>query len=278
MSTRSKRRTMALFIVGLLATLIMFFPVYWMFITSIKPMNEIYHNPPLMIPKNPTLKAYVDHFVKDRAVYTYFKNSCIIALGSLAFVLFLAAPASYALSRMRIRGKTFVMLTLLVVQMFPSIVLVTPLYIIFGRIGLNNNYLGLVLANATISLPFVILVLRPYFLGLPRGLEDAASIDGCSKWGTFWRVMLPLTKPGLITVGAFSFLFAWGELLFAMTLTSKESMRPITAGIYRFIGQFQVEWNSLMAVAFLASLPIIVVFIALQKHIVSGITAGAVKQ
>ena len=278
MSTRSKRRTMALFIVGLLATLIMFFPVYWMFITSIKPMNEIYHNPPLLIPKNPTLKAYVDHFVKDRAVYTYFKNSCIIALGSLAFVLFLAAPASYALSRMRIRGKTFVMLTLLVVQMFPSIVLVTPLYIIFGRIGLNNNYLGLVLANATISLPFVILVLRPTSWGFPGAWRMRPLSMGVPNGEPSGGLCCSLTKPGLITVGAFSFLFAWGELLFAMTLTSKESMRPITAGIYRFIGQFQVEWNSLMAVAFLASLPIIVVFIALQKHIVSGITAGAVKQ
>ncbi len=278
MSARSKRRSIAFCLVGVVCCLIMFFPVYWMFITSIKPMGEIYHKPPLLIPKNPTLKAYVDNFIKSRDVYNYFRNSCIVALGSMAFVVILAAPASYALSRLKIRGKTLIMLTLLMVQMFPSIVLVTPLYITFGRLGLNNNYFGLILANATISLPFVILVLRPYFLGLPKGLEDAAAIDGCSKWGTFWRVMLPLTKPGLVTVAAFSFLFAWGELLFATTLTSKESMRPITAGIYRFIGQFQVEWNSLMAVSFAASLPIIIVFIALQNQIVSGITAGAVKQ
>lgn len=265
-------------IFGLFCTLIMFFPIYWMFVTSIKPMNEVYHSPPLLIPKNPTLAPYLRNFVKDTSIYSYFKNSTIISLGSMFFVLLLATPASYGLARLKIKGKAFIMLILLTVQMFPAIVLVTPLYISFSRLGLTNNYFGLILANTTISLPFVILVLRPYFLSLPKGLEDAAVIDGCNKWSVFWRIMLPLTKPGLVTVGAFSFLFAWGELLFAMTLTSKESMRPITAGIYRFIGQFQAEWNSLMAVAFLASLPIIIIFVLLQKHIVSGITAGAVKQ
>lgn len=278
MQSKAKRQKVLLFVLGLLLTLVMFFPVYWMFITSIKPMNEIYHSPPLMIPRNPTFQPYLKTFVTNTGIYNYFRNSTIISIGTMIFVMLIAAPAAYGLSRTRIKGKNLMMLILLTVQMFPAIVLVTPLYIIFGRLGLNNNFIGLILANATISLPFVILVLRPYFLSLPRGLEDAAAIDGCNKWSTFWRIMLPLTKPGLVTVGTFAFLFAWGELLFAMTLTSKESMRPITTGIYRFIGQFQVEWNTLMAVAFMASLPIIILFVFLQKHIVGGITAGAVKQ
>lgn len=263
--------------IGLFSTLIMLFPIYWMFITSLKTMSEVYQSPPTFLPISPTFEAYYTNFIEDTSIYVYFQNSIIIASGSMVLCLILATPAAYAFARKNIVGKNIIILVLLMVQMFPTIILVTPLYLIFSNIGLTNSYLGVILATTTLSVPFAILVLRPFFLGLPKDLEEAAYIDGCNKLTTFFKIILPLSRPGMITVGAISFLFAWGELLYPLTLTSLDSMRPITVGIYRFVGQYQTDWGSLMAVAFMASIPVIIVFIFLQKYIVSGLTAGAVK-
>ena len=264
-------------LIALLSAVIMLFPIYWMFITSLKTMGEIYQSPPTFFPVNLTFEAYTSNFIDDTSIYTYFKNSIIIATGSMLLCLLLATPAAYALSRKKIFGKNIIILILLMVQMFPTIILVTPLYLIFSKVGLTNSYIGLILATTTLSVPFAILVLRPLFLGLPKDLEDAALIDGCNKLTTFLRIIIPISRSGLITVGSISFLFAWGELLYPLTLASQDSMRPITVGIYRFVGQYQTDWGSLMAVAFIASLPIIIIFIFLQKYIVSGLTSGAVK-
>ncbi|WP_332632576.1 carbohydrate ABC transporter permease [Halalkalibacter flavus] len=161
--------------------------------------------------------------------------------------------------------------------MLPTIMMAMPLFMLFSQFGLLNNYVTLILANTTSALPFAILVLRPFFLSLPGGLEEAAQIDGCNKFSAFSRVILPCVKPGLLTVGSFSFLFAWGDFLFALTLTSNEKIRPLTVGLYTFSDQYGTEWNNLMAVSTIAALPIIIIFIVLQKYIVSGMTSGAVK-
>jgi len=147
----------------------------------------------------------------------------------------------------------------------------------FAKMDLLNTYSGVIIADMTIAIPFVIIVLRTYFLNVPASLEDAASIDGCSKWGTFFRVVLPLVRPGLLTCASFSFLFAWGEFLYSLTFLKDENLWPITVGMRQFTGQFGTSWNELMAVSALSTLPVIVIFIITQRYIIGGITAGAGK-
>ncbi|WEK54767.1 MAG: carbohydrate ABC transporter permease [Candidatus Cohnella colombiensis] len=265
------------FIVGLIITVLFLFPIIWMISTSVKPVTELFAYPPKIIPSEFVFEAYVDNFVKSNKMLNYFGNSFIIAGGTMIFSLLVAAPSAYALTRLKVRGKGLILFLLLITQMMPTIMLAIPFFITFANIGLLNNYFSLILADATIAVPFAIMILRPFFQALPSELESAALIDGCGKFGTFTRVILPLVKPGLYTVGAFCFLYGWGDLLYSLILTTNESIRPITLGLYNFIGVYGTEWNSLMAVATIAMVPIILIFILIQKHIVSGLTTGAMK-
>jgi multiple sugar transport system permease protein len=196
----------------------------------------------------------------------------------MVFTLVLAAPAAYALARLNLRGGALMTLLLLITQLLPAIVIATPLFVVFSRIGLLNSYPALILADTTITLPFAVIILRPFFLTVPRELEAAAKIDGCTQWDAFWRVVLPLVQPGLITVGVFAFLFTWGEFLFALALNTTENVQPVTVALNKFIGQYGTQWHKLMAVATTIALPIIVIFAGLQRYIVSGLVAGSVKE
>ncbi|MCZ8516943.1 carbohydrate ABC transporter permease [Paenibacillus filicis] len=272
-----KGRDYAMSTVGWVLTLVFLFPVYWMIATSLKPMGELFVIPPHLFPHEPTFSSYVDNFLKNRAMLGYIGNSFIIATGTMALTLLLATPAAYGLARLPMRGKAAILILLLATQMLPSIMLAMPLFIAFSKVQLINSFTALIVANTTHSLPFAILVLRPYFLSVPGGLEEAAMIDGCGKFSAFRRIILPLVKPGLLTVGAFCFLWGWGDFLFALTLTSNEAIRPLTMGLYKFIGEYGTQWNHLMAVATIAAVPIILIFITMQKYIVGGITSGAMK-
>ncbi|KGP74298.1 carbohydrate ABC transporter permease [Pontibacillus yanchengensis] len=277
MVNTNNRRTILYMVLGILATCIMMFPVYWMFITSIKPLNEIFSSPPIFFPNDPTFKPYIEIFQGEKSMLLYMKNSFIIGSGSMLLTLLLSAPAAYALARKKITGLVIIVGVLITSQMFPTIIMATPLYIIYQKIGLTDTFLGLIIANTTVLLPFAIILLRPFFLRLPKGLEEAALIDGCNKFTTFFKVILPLTRTGLITVGTFTFLMAWNELLFALTLSNDNSMRPVTVGIFNYMGEYQSVWNNLMAASFVSSLPIVIAFIFLQKYIVDGLTTGATK-
>jgi multiple sugar transport system permease protein len=272
-----KLRNYGLTVLGGTFTLLFLFPIYWMITTSIKPMNELFANPPHFFPNEPTFGAYIENFVRDQSVFGYIGNSFIIAFGTMALTLLLATPAAYALARLPLRWKSAVLILLLATQMLPSIMLAMPLFIAFSKLKLINSFGALIIANTTHSLPFATLVLRPYFLGLPAGLEEAGLIDGANKFTAFWRIMLPLVNPGLLTVGAFCFLWGWGDFTFALTLTTDETVRPLTMGLYKFIGEYGIEWHNLMSVATMAAVPIILIFITLQKYIVSGVTNGAMK-
>lgn len=264
-------------LIGLVATLIYLFPIYWMFVTSIKPMDELFADPPHYLPHEPTFEAYIQNFVHNQSIFSYIGNSFIIATGTTLLTLLLAAPCAYGLARLEIKGKGAILILLLAMQMLPSIMLAMPLFIAFSKFQLINSFIGLIIANTTHSLPFAILVLRPYFLSLPGGLEEAAWIDGANKFQAFWRIILPLVRPGLLTVGAISFLWSWGDFIFALTLTTDESVQPLTMGLSKFTGEFGTQWNYLMAVATIAAIPIIIIFLSLQKYIVSGLASGAMK-
>ncbi|WP_078393816.1 carbohydrate ABC transporter permease [Shouchella patagoniensis] len=264
-------------VIALFSTMLFLFPVYWMFTTSIKPMSSIFSVPPELVPSNVTAEAYTENILRNPDLLGYFGNSIIIAGGTLLLTLLLAAPIAYALARLDIKGKGPIIGIMLVTQMLPSIMLALPFFLLFSSLGLLNSFPALILANTTTAMPFAILVLRPFFMSIPKGLEEAAAIDGSNRFFTFVRIILPLAKPGLLTVGLFAFLFAWGDLLFALILTTDESIRPLTLYLFTFIGQYGTDWNSLMAVSFVAVIPIILIFIFFQKHIVEGIASGSMK-
>lgn len=264
-----------LLLVAIIITGIFLFPIYWMVTTSIKPIQDVFATPPMIIPEKIQFTAYIKNLIEDQSLLPYLKNSFIIAIGTTLFTLLIALPSAYALARFRLKGASIFLLILLVTQMIPGIMMAMPLFILFSKFDLLNSYLALIIGNTTTALPFAIIVMRPFFLSIPGGLEEAAVIDGCNRFTAFVRIILPLTKPAVLTVGTFSFLFAWGDLIFALTLATDEKIRPLTMGITKFIGQYGTQWDNLMAVSTIAATPIIIIFLFLQKYIVSGITAGS---
>jgi multiple sugar transport system permease protein len=249
-----------------------------MIATSLKTSGAIFASPPQVVPSPPVFSAYIDAVIDNPLTIRAIINSAIIGIGTMVLTLLLATPAAYALARLKLRGGALMTLLLLITQLLPAIVIATPLFVLFSRIGLLNSYPALILADTTITLPFAVIILRPFFLTVPSELEAAAKIDGCNQLSAFWRVVLPLVRPGLITVAVFAFLFSWGEFLFALSLNTNENVQPVTVALNKFIGQYGTQWNKLMAVATTIALPIILIFAGLQRYIVGGLVAGSVKE
>ncbi len=261
---------------GIVIVAVFLFPIYWMIVSSLKSSGEIFRMPPSLVPEI----IYTDNYealFRNSDFINYIKNSLIISTFSMIGAIILSAPLAYALARRRVRGIGIILFIIIIIQMVPGNSMALPLYGMFSKWHMTNSYVGVVLANITSSLPFIALVLRTSFLGIPQVMEDAARIDGCSAWGTFLKIVMPLTKPALVTCAAFGFIFAWGEFIFALVLLPDKAYWPITVGMRTFIGQHGTDWGGLMATATLSSLPVIIIFILTQKHIVGGITAGSVK-
>jgi multiple sugar transport system permease protein len=265
-------------LVGILIVIVFLFPVFWMVSTSLKSPAAIFATPPTLIPTPLVLDAYRDAVAGDPAVVRAIGTSLVISVGTMLLTLVLAAPAAYGLARLRLPGGALVLLLLLITQLLPSVVIAGPLFVLFTRLHLVNSYQALILADTTLTLPFAVIVLRPFFLSVPRDLEAAALVDGATRWGSFFRITLPLVRAGVVTVAAFSFLFAWGEFVFALSLTTSEDFQPVTVALNRLIGQYGTQWNSLMAISTTVALPIIAVFAGLQRFIVGGLTTGATRE
>ena len=273
-----RRRGFVLLGIGIVIVAIYLFPVYWMVVSSLKTNAGIFSYPPALLPDPPSLGAYREAVFENPAIRTAIRNSAIISVGTMILTLLLAAPAAYALARLRLPGGLVILLLLLIAQLLPSIVIATPLFVLFSQLNLVSSFQALIIANTTATLPFAVIILRPFFLTIPRELESAAMVDGDTRFGAFIRIVLPLVRPGLLTVGVFSFLIAWGEFVFALSLNNREDRQPITVAMNAFIGQYGTEWNNIMAVATTVAIPILIVFAALQRFIVGGITAGATKE
>ena len=265
-------------LVGILIVIVFLFPVFWMVSTSMKSPAAIFATPPTLIPTPLVLDAYRDAVAGDPAVVRAIGTSLVISVGTMLLTLVLAAPAAYGLARLRLPGGALVLLLLLITQLLPSIVIAGPLFVLFTRLHLVNSYQALILADTTLTLPFAVIILRPFFLSVPRDLEAAALVDGATRWGSFFRITLPLVRAGLVTVAAFSFLFAWGEFVFALSLTTSEDFQPVTVALNRLIGQYGTQWSSLMAISTTVALPIIAIFAGLQRFIVGGLTTGATRE
>ena len=252
------------------------FPLAWMISTSLKPTEDAYVIPPMWIPEHPTLSSFatvlgIQNFPR------YFCNSGVVSLATTILAMVFACTAGYGFSRFRFRGSRALMIFTLITQMFPGILLVIPYFQVMNSLGLFNTYPALVIAYTSFSLPFCIWMLKGFFDSIPTELDEAALIDGCGRFGSFFRVILPLSTPGLAATAIFSFLIAWNEFLFAVALTSTPDMSLVTVGIVSNIGQFRISWNDLMASSVLATIPTIVLYSFLERYLVQGLTAGAVK-
>jgi multiple sugar transport system permease protein len=264
-------------VIALVFVLMYLFPVFWMVATSLKSKGDIFAVPPRIFPIPPDLTAYSEEVLQNPVLVTVFFNSVVISTGTMLLTLLLAVPGAYGLARLKLRGSGLMLLVLLISQLLPGIVIAGPLFLSYSRLGLLNTHIGLILADTTFTLPFSVIILRPFFLSVPGELEAAAKVDGCSQLGVLWRIVIPYVRPGLITVAAFSFLIAWGEFVFALSLNTKTN-QPVTVALNNFVGQYGTQWNDMMAVSTVVALPIIVTFAGLQRYIVGGLTAGAVKE
>ena len=277
MNGRISRKNVLLSIVALAVAVLMLFPIYWMISCSFKSNAEIFAAVPTFLPQHFTLDAYISQVAGGTNIFRSFLNSAIIALSTMALSCALAIPGAYGLARFKMRGSKLFIMLFLITQMLPATLILTPLYLTFNRLSLIDTYFAPIFADMTIGIPFVILILRTYFLGLPKELEDSAKVDGCNAFTAFIRIMLPISYPGVIMCAVFSFLFAWGDLAYSLTFVTSEEMRSMTAGIYNFIGKYGIQWNCIMAYGTIITIPVLVIFVFLQKYIVSGLTSGAVK-
>ncbi|HEX3038042.1 MAG TPA: carbohydrate ABC transporter permease [Oscillospiraceae bacterium] len=273
----SRKKNIILSIISIVIAVIMLFPIYWLITCSFKTNAEIFAKVPTFLPQHFTFDAYVAQVAGGSNIGRSFLNSSIIALTAMVFSCALAIPGAYGLARFKMKASKIFVMLFLVTQMLPATLTLTPMYLIYNKIGLIDTYFAPILSDMTIGIPFVILILRTYFLSLPKELEDSAKIDGCNAFTAFLRIMLPISYPGIIMCAVFSFLFAWGDLAYSLTFVTSENMRSLTAGIYNFIGKYGIQWNCIMAYGTVITIPVLCIFVFLQKYIVSGLTNGAVK-
>lgn len=282
---RHRRQMVSRFLVGLILTLIYLVPLYWMVTTSVKPVEEIFHKPPVLFPSTFQFDGYKQIFglATDRGelyinAFVYLKNSLIIASTTMLLTVIMAVPAAYALSRFQFRGRSPFVLFLLVAQMLPSVLLVIPLFVLFKKWEIITlSYTSVILADTALALPFAIIILRTSFLQIPIEIEEAAWIDGGSRLQVLYHIILPLVRAGLVAVGVFSFLVAWGEFVFALSFLQKVELQPISIGTFQFIGMYKSNYDSMMAFSTVVAIPAVVAFLVLQRQFISGMTAGSVK-
>ena len=275
---RARRRAAhaAIYTILVAVTAIMLFPVAWMLTVSVRPNVEVMKIPPQWIPTVFTLAPYAKVLGSTRYLQT-FLNSYVIALIVTAFSLFIGALAAYALARFRFKGYRAVIMFLIITQMFPLVLLCIPYFRLVVRLGLYDTLTALIVVYTTFTLPFCILMLRSYFAQIPKDMEEAAMVDGCSRLGAIARTLLPMSFPALVGAGLYTFLLAWNEFLFAVVLIESWGKRVITIAIYSLLAEFVTEWSMMMAFSVLASAPLVIAFIFLQRYVVQGMTAGAIK-
>lgn len=256
------------------------FPVFIILETTVKPLADV-QNTFQWIPTHITLSPYVQIWSTIPLLH-YFVNSVIVSVISTVIAVLLATFAGYAISRFEFRGRRVFSLAVLSTQMFPGILFLLPLYLIYVNIGqkigiaLYGSYLGLIITYLTFALPFAVWMLAGYFSSIPRDIEEAALVDGTSHWGALFRIVLPVSRPGIVAVSVFAFMTAWGEVLFASVLTTS-STRTLAIGLQEYATQGNTDWNQLMAASVVVSLPVVIGFLALQRYLVRGLTSGSVR-
>jgi multiple sugar transport system permease protein len=258
------------------ASCLVAFPVVWMLAMSVRSNMEIFTLPPSLIPEHFILDAY-RQVLHSPTYLRFFFNSYIVALGVTGISLVVAIFAGYGFSRFVFRGSKLMNLFIIGTQTIPSIVLLIPYFMAIVGLGLYDTYLGLIVTFTSFCLPYSILMMTGYFNTISKELDEAVMVDGGGRIFTLCRIILPVSLPGLVATGVYTFLLAWNEFLFALTLTKSIGMRTIPVGIAFLIGEMAYQWNVIMSVAILGSVPVMLLFLLLQRYFVSGLTAGSVK-
>lgn len=263
-------------LVGALAAIALF-PFYWMLRTALTPPADAFSLHPVIWPRTVTGQNFVRVILSPTVPFLiYFRNSLIVSFATTALVVIAGAAGGYALARMRFRGANAFGVGLLLIQMFPPVVLIIPLFIVMAKLHLIDTYFGLVLALMTFNMPFVTWLLRGYFLSLPRDLEDAARIDGCGRFAVLFRIALPLAAPGVAAISTLAMVSAWNDFLFAFVLISSDAKKVLPTGLATY-GQSNNDYTALFAMATLTTVPIAILFMIFQRYLVGGLAAGSVK-
>jgi multiple sugar transport system permease protein len=252
------------------------FPILWILLTSLKTESELTRRPITWLPADPTLANYVRAFT-DQPLWLYVANSFVVAILATALSILVAALAAYAIARLDVPGRNLILAALVAVSTFPLITLMVPLFQIMRGLGILNTYLALILPYAVLNLPVCTLVLVSFFESIPRDLENAAMIDGCSRLGALWRIVIPLSAPGVFTAAILAFVNAWDEFLLALSFLSSQEKRTVAVGITLYQGEFAFPWPLISAALIVALVPIAVLIVAFQERVVSGLTQGGLK-
>ena len=261
---------------GLAVATLFALPYVVMLLDALRPSGDVLSTPPSFLPRTWQWNTF-GTVLSDARFLSWLKSSLLVASVSTVVVLVVAVPAAYFTARHRFRGRTAFLLVVLMTQMFSPTALVVGIYREFFEVNLVNTYLALILTNAAFNLAFAIWILQGFFASIPREVEEAAHLDGCGRFGTLWRVMLPLTLPGLVTTVTFTFIAAWNEYVVALTLIQDDTKKPLTVGISSYVTGYEQNWDQLFAASIIAIVPVVILFAAIEKHLVGGLTAGAVK-
>lgn len=274
----SMRRRALLLLVTLVLTGVLLFPIVWMIRISIMQRNDLFILPPKWVSSQINLDGYAELFTAG-SFASFFTNSVIVALGTAAVSLTAGTLAAYSFSRFIFKGRRILMLITLSAQMFPWALLIISLYFFFSKAGLIDTRLGLMIAHTTFALPLTIWIIKGYFDTIPMELEESAFMDGSSRMKTLWHIILPVTAPGLTAAGIYIFIFSWNDFLFGLTLTTRDEMRTLAPGIaMAFIGEFEYRWVEMMSASVVITVPVLILFLLLQRAFVQGLTAGALKE
>lgn len=274
---RSTLRTVRVYGVLLALLGVMMFPFYVMLTSTLKPENELFSSPVTLVPSELTIEAFLSVWGQTD-VLLWVANSFLISLGTVVLTLVLAIPAAYSCARNDFVGKRSFLLSVLVVQMFAPVVLIVGLFDVITRAGLFNTYLAVIIPAAAFTLPFNIWMLYGYFKTIPVSLEESARIDGASQLQILTKIVLPLTKPALVASITYTFLYAWNRLLFVLTFLTDSAKYNVPRGVFSMVGALQTDWQMMLTVSVIGIVPLLILFAFLEEYIVSGLTAGAVKE
>ena len=260
----------------LLFAIFTIFPFYWMLCTALKEESTIMELPIRYWPKELTLDNF-QRILTSMGFDRYFLNSLFVSVITTILIMVVAIWGGFALSRYNFRGKKFTFMLLLVTQMLPGVVILIPLFTIFNNLGLINNLWSLIIVNTTVNLPFCMIMMKGFFSGSPSTLEEAAQIDGCSIWKAIFRVVLPAVMPGVVSSGCFAFVNAWNEFVYALNFINDSNKFTLPVGLSMMKGEFTVDYGGLAAGVIVALIPVLLIFCYIQKYLVQGLSAGAVK-
>lgn len=270
-------RILTLYLPLFLLLLFALFPYIWTILSSIKPESELFTKQIHYLPQSPTFQNYISLF-KLTNFSKYLSNSLIVAISTVLVAIIISTLAAYAFARFSFPMKNILLLVVLITTMFPKVLLIIPLFKIFAFLKMMNTYTALILAHSTFAIPFAVWMLTGYLKMIPKELDEAAWVDGCTKSQALFKVILPIMAPGLAATIVYIFIQSWNDYLYAVMFTSDLTVRTLPVGLKMFVGKFEVNWGWLTAGGVVSSVPIVLFFFLVQKHLVKGLTAGAVKQ